>query len=282
MPLAIVTGGATGVGAATALRLARAGFSVAVLFNSSASDADAVVSSARAAGARVAAKYQCDVTSDASVRAAVASAAAELGDGAVDVLVHCAGATRLIPFSDMDGATDEVWASLFDVNCTGAFRVVRAAAPLLAASVARGGGVDGRARVVLISSVAARLVQGSSLPYACSKAAVDALVVGLARTLAPTTVVNGVAPGFIEGDWLRTLLGDGFDASLAGFQGAAPLRAVCTPDDVAEAVVGVALGSKMVTGTVLTVDGGMVIQGFVPLKSSDDKPPAADGGQKLN
>ena len=278
MPLAVITGGATGVGAATALRLAAAGFTIAVLYNTSEEAAASVAAAASAKGVP-AACFQVDVRNDSSVRAAITSASTSLGSGAIDVLVHCAAATRLIPFSDFDGADDSAWTSAFDTNCTGAFRVARAATPLLAAAAARGGGIAGRARLVLVSSVAGTLVQGSSLPYACSKAALDALIVGLARTLAPAGVcVNGVAPGFIDGDWLKGLLGAGFEQAKQGFAAAAPLRAVCTPEDVAEAVVALALGSKMVTGTLQACDGGMLIAGFhpkTPHVSSEGGAPAA-------
>ena len=151
-------------------------------------------------------------------------------------------------------ATDAVWHSIMDVNVVGAFRTARAAAPALKAA---GGGC-----IVNISSIAARNAQGSCLPYSCSKAALDALTAGLARTLAPSgTRVVGVAPGFIEGTWLPALLGDGYEAARTAFAASTPLGRVCTADDVAAAVVSLILGSSMVTGVTLTVDGGALLAG---------------------
>jgi 3-oxoacyl-[acyl-carrier protein] reductase len=250
---AIVTGGGTGVGRATVLLLAKHGFDVCIFFNSSRDAAEQTAEDARAAGAN-SFLYQVDVTSDAAVRGAVAATVSAFG-GRLDALVNSAGATKLIPFPDLEAVTDDVWSSTMDVNVVGAFHCIRAAAPALAAS---GGGV-----IVNISSIAARLAQGSSLPYACSKAALDAMTVGLARTLAPArTRVVGVAPGFIDGDWLRKLLGPKYDATRAAWAAATPLGRVCTPDDIAAAVLSLVSGSSMVTGVTLAVDGGALVAGF--------------------
>lgn len=161
-----------------------------------------------------------------------------------------------------------MWQSLLDINVVGAFRVARAAAPALAAA---GGGC-----IVNISSIAARNAQGSCLPYSCSKAALDALTAGLARTLAPAgTRVVGVAPGFIEGTWLPRLLGDDYEGARAAFAAATPLGRVCNADDVADAVASLVLGSTMVTGVTLTVDGGALLAGSRALQDKGGAAPAA-------
>lgn len=250
---AIVTGGGTGVGRATVLQLAATGFDVAIFFNSSKAAAEQTATDARGEGATVQV-HQVDVTDDAATREAVLKAVAVFG-GRLDVLVNSAGATKLIPFAELDAVTDDCWRSIVDVNVIGAFHCIRAASPAL--SAAKG------SVIVNISSIAARLSQGSSLPYACSKAALDAMTVGMARTLAPSGIrVVGVAPGFIEGDWLRKLLGAGYDAARAAFAATAPLGRVCTADDVAAAVVSLVTGSNMVTGVTLPVDGGLLIAGL--------------------
>lgn len=250
--VAAVTGGGTGVGAAVVLRLAAAGYDVAVFYRSSKDAAERTAAEATAAGARVL-MVRVDVAEDESVKAGFAAVLERFGR--LDVLVNSAAVTQLIPFTDLAAATDDVWNSIMNVNVVGAFRAARAAAPALALSP--GGGC-----IVNISSIAARNAQGSCLPYSCSKAALDALTAGLARALAPSgTRVVGVAPGFIEGTWLCGLLGDGYEASRAAFAAATPLGRVCTPDDVAAAVTSLILGSAMVTGVTLTVDGGMLLGG---------------------
>jgi 3-oxoacyl-[acyl-carrier protein] reductase len=208
--------------------------------------------------------FRLDVVSDAECRAAAAHAEALFGR--LDFVVNAAGATRLVPLDDLEGAADAIWHDLLDANVLGALHVTRAAAPLLARTAAAGGAGAPGSAVVNVSSVAARLVQGSSLPYACSKAALDALTVGLARTLAPRNVrVCGVAPGFIDGAWLRDLLGDTFAAQKAAFEATLPLRRVCVPEDVASVIAQLlSPGANMITGQTLAVDGGMLIGGFQP------------------
>lgn len=251
--VALVIAGARGVGAATALRFAREGLDVALTYHSSSAEAEGVAADVRSTGARCVA-IPCDVRDDASARAAVAACVAQLGS--VDVLVNCAGMTRLVPFADLDAVDDDLWSAVFATNTVGAFHVCRAASAAMRAA-GRGGSI------INVSSVAARLVQGSCLPYACSKAALDALTVGLARTLAPHGIrVNGVAPAFIAGRWLQDLLGDGYAAAKAAHEAASPLGRVCTAEDVAEVITSLALGAALVTGQTLPVDAGSCIAGF--------------------
>jgi 3-oxoacyl-[acyl-carrier protein] reductase len=86
--------------------------------------------------------------------------------------------------------------------------------------------------------------------------------VSLARTLAPEIRVNGVAPGFIEGRWTRGGLGQKYDSIHAAYEKALPLGRVCQPEDIAEGIISLIVGSKLVTGQTLTVDAGMMISGF--------------------
>ena len=125
--------------------------------------------------------------------------------------------------------------------------------PMLAA----GGGV-----IINVSSVAAQLGQGSSIPYCCTKAALDNLTVSLARTLAPQIRVNGLAPGFIEGRWTQGGLGPKYDSIKQAYEKTLPLGRVCQPEDIADGIVSLITGSRLVTGQTLTVDAGMMISGF--------------------
>jgi 3-oxoacyl-[acyl-carrier protein] reductase len=174
--------------------------------------------------------------------------------GRMDLLVNCAGTTDFIPFSDFDQVTDDVWQRLYQVNVVGAFHCARAVRDPMLAS---GGG-----QIINVSSVAAQLGQGSSIPYCCTKAALDNLTVSLARTMAPHIRVNGVAPGFIAGRWTKNGLGERYEGLVAAYEQTLPLGKVCTPADIAEGIYSLVGGSPLVTGQTLTVDGGMMIAGF--------------------
>jgi 3-oxoacyl-[acyl-carrier protein] reductase len=249
--VAIVTGGGTGVGRETALMLAKLGYRVIVNYSRSKAEAEETAEKIRAAGARAHA-VQADVADDAACRAMVAFAVQEFGR--VDVLVNCAGTTDFIPFQDLDAVSDESWQRLYQVNVVGAFHCARAVRePMLAV----GGGI-----IINVSSVAAQLGQGSSIPYCCTKAALDNLTVSLARTLAPQIRVNGIAPGFIAGRWTQGGLGSRYEGIKHAYEKTLPLGSVCQPKDIAEGIVSLITGSKMVTGQTLTVDAGMMISGF--------------------
>ena len=117
----------------------------------------------------------------------------------------------------------------------------------------------GGGQIINVTSVAAFSGRGSSIPYAASKAALNNLTLALARTLAPQIRVNAVAPGFIEGRWLQQGLGDQYETLKRASERSVPLGKVCTPDDVAAAILSLATGSPLVTGQVLVVDGGLLI-----------------------
>ena len=110
-----------------------------------------------------------------------------------------------------------------------------------------------------VSSVAGLIGSGSSIPYCASKAALNSLTVTLARVCAPSIRVNAVAPGFIDGSWLKQGLGPAFDAIKQAVTSRAALGRVCTPDDIADAILSFITGSDLVTGNILPVEGGMII-----------------------
>lgn len=249
--VAIVTGGGTGVGQATSKQLARLGWAVVVNYSRSKADAESTVADITAAGGQALA-VQADVAKDADCRSLVDQTVKAFGR--VDLLVNCAGTTDFIPFPELELATDEVWQRLYQVNVVGPFHCARAVKEAMLAS---GGG-----QIINVSSVAAQLGQGSSIPYCCTKAALDNLTVSLARTLAPHIRVNGVAPGFIAGRWTQSGLGDRYDTFVAAYEKTLPLGKVCTPDDIAAGILSLVNGSPLVTGQTLTVDGGMMISGF--------------------
>lgn len=249
--VAIVTGGGTGVGKETSIALAGLGYDVVVNYSRSEAEAEETCRLIRDMGRRAFA-FQADVADDCACHAMVERAVSELGR--VDVLINSAGTTEFIPFAELDAVSDEVWERLYKVNVMGSFHCARAVQqPMLAV----GGGM-----IINVSSVAAQLGQGSSIPYCCTKAALDNLTVSLARTLAPHIRVNGIAPGFIEGRWTEAGLGERYDQIKAAYQQTLPLGRVCQPKDIADGIISLITGSQLVTGQTLTVDAGMMIAGF--------------------
>ena len=245
---ALVTGGGTGVGRSTALALAGKGCHVLVNYSRSKDAAEEVAAEARGAGVKAIA-VQADVAQDADCRRLVDAAVSEFGR--LDVLVNNAGTTSFIPHAELDKVDDEVWDSIMGVNLKGPFQCARAAKPHLEA--------DGGGHVVNVSSVAGVYGTGSSIPYCTSKAGLNVLTVILARVLGPNIQVNAVAPGFIDGGWLQQGLGPAFDAVKGHMESRSLLGKVSTPDDVRDAILAFVEGSRLVTGQVTVVDGGVGI-----------------------
>lgn len=245
---AIVTGGGTGVGKATALDLARRGCAVLINYSRSQTEAEETAGEIEALGVKAVA-IKADVADDTACRNMVKTAIDALGG--LHVLVNNAGTTSFINHHDLDQVTDEVWDRIMAVNLKGAFQCARAAKEPIEAS---GGG-----EIVNVSSVAGLIGVGSSIPYACSKAALNNLTVMLARVMAPKIRVNGVAPGFISGRWLEKGLGDNYDAMKKAYERRLPAREICDPEDVADAIISLITGSDLVLGQTLVVDSGLVI-----------------------
>ena len=237
--VALVTGSVTGVGRACAIRFAELGYSVCVNYSKSEADAQETAELVRASGVPVL-LCQATVGDDAQVRAMVARVKQELGG--LDVLVNNAGTTHFVNHTDLDALTDEVWDEIYQVNVKGAFYCTRAAMPLLQ---------ERKGNVVNITSVAGLTGQGSSIPYAASKAALNCITQSLARAFGPDVRVNAVAPGPILTRWLA-----GREAQVEKYLELAPLKRAADPDDVADTVIYLATGTTLTTGQVLVVDGG--------------------------
>ena len=233
--VAAVTGGASGIGLATARLLRTRGARVAVLDLAPAPDADQL-------------SVPCDVTSDGDVRGAVDRVATELGG--LDVVLANAGIGAT---GSVEAGSDEQWARVLDVNVTGVARVVRAALPHLRASRS--------ASVVLTSSVVALVGVPNRALYAASKGAVAALALAMAADHVGEGIrVNAVAPGTADTPWVVRLLAAASDpeAERGALEARQPLGRLVTPEEVAAAIAYLASPlSGSTTGTVLTVDGGM-------------------------
>lgn len=243
--VAIVTGGGTGIGRATSLRLARGGArAVVVNFSRSEKEARETADELGSLGCD-ATTYKADVADEAAVKSMVAAALDRYGR--LDALVNNAGTTRFIPHADLEALTDEVWDEILGVNLKGTFFCCRAAAPELRKT---------KGAIVNIASIAAYRASGSSIVYAVSKAGLLQLTRALALSLAPDVRVNSVSPGLVSTRWFRSRFGD--DAAVAqeeSFAAATPLKRIAGPDDVAQAVVAL-LQNDVITGQDVVVDGG--------------------------
>lgn len=258
----IVTGSATGVGAACVKQLARRGARVVVNYSRSRTEAEETADACRALGAEVE-TIQADVADDGACRAMAASVASRWGR--LDALVNNAATTvKSDPF-DLETLSADDFHAVFAVNVVGAYQMCRAAIPHMRAS---GGGA-----IVNVSSNVAFTGGGSSLAYTASKGALNALTKALARMCGPEIRVNAVCPGIIDTRWMRQTLGaEAYGALAQRFSETAPLRRVATPEDVAGAVVWLIEGADFVTGELLSVDGGIRLAGGVrkPSKSGGD------------
>lgn len=241
---AVVTGASRGVGRATALALARGGCNVLINCNQSHAAAEAVRREVEALGVK-AVVFVGNVADDAACRGMMAAAAKAFGR--LDILINNAGTTRFIPHDDLEAVTDADWDKLLGTNLKGPFQCARAARPHLE----RQGGV-----IINVASVAGIYGTGSSIPYCASKAGVINLTLSLARVLGPKIRVNAVAPGFIEGDWLKSGLGDDYEQARAAKAKQSVLGRNCQPEDVAAAILSLVTGSELITGQTVICDGG--------------------------
>jgi 3-oxoacyl-[acyl-carrier protein] reductase len=247
----LITGAATGLGAATALGAARRGARLVLNYASSKSEAETTADGCRSAGADVR-LVQGSVAADEDCRR-IAAAAAEWGR--IDALVNNAGTTKHVAGANLDGLTAEDFQRIYGVNTIGPFQMVRASRALLEAGAA----ATGRASAVVnVSSIAGLSGGGSSLAYSASKAGLNALSQGLARALAPQIRVNAVCPGYIDSSWFAKGVGEAMaDKVRETVRNASPLKAVSTPDDIAEVVLFLAgPQSRHMTGEIVPVDAG--------------------------
>ena len=242
---ALVTGSSSGIGAATAVALARAGYDVALNYAVSRARAEAAAAACAAVGANAFA-VKCDVAEDDEVRAMLA--ACEEVFGRLDVLVNNAGTTVDTGPKDMDGVDLAAWDRVFAVNVRGLFQVTRAAVPLLRKSA--------DPCIVNTCSIAGLRPGPQPLPYAASKAAVANLTQTLAGALGPEIRVNAVAPGWMEGEWMERTLAENYEGLMARRARYTPLKRVATADDVAETVLSLIASNRFVTGHIVVIDGG--------------------------
>ena len=252
---ALVTGGASGIGFATARMLVKFGATVAVNYlpddargpeavdrlNAEASAAGLVPGSGRAIGA------PGSVGERGVAERMVSQAISDLGR--LDLLFNNAGTPgtrRRIAPAELELITDDLWSQLLETNLLGVFRCAKAAAPALKAA---------KGAVVNTASIAGLGRAGSSLAYGATKAGVVSLTQNLARALAPEVRVNAIAPGAVDSSWMVEWTNQEREQSIER----ALLKRRCQPEDLAEVVLFLGFGAAMVTGQTITVDGGLTL-----------------------
>ncbi|HLB03557.1 MAG TPA: SDR family NAD(P)-dependent oxidoreductase [Gaiellaceae bacterium] len=241
--VALVTGGASGIGKAVALALAARGAHVGVC-DLNATGAEAVAAEIGGRSLPV----PMDVTDAASVRAGVASAVESLG--APDVLVNAAGWDRIMRFLETDEA---FWDRVIAINFRGVLATCHAVLPHM---VERGSGV-----VVNVASEAGRAGSSGEVVYSGAKGAVIAFTKAVAREVARYGVrVNVVTPGLTDTPFLQRNVDEGHGKLMDAIVKATPLQRLSTPEEVAEAILFLASDrAAFTTGETLSVSGGLVM-----------------------
>jgi NAD(P)-dependent dehydrogenase (short-subunit alcohol dehydrogenase family) len=238
--VALVTGSTSGIGAAIARRLDRAGYAVVLHSRSSRETGKDM-----AVELKQAVYVQADLSVDADRVRLVRQAVAAWGQ--LDVLVNNAGLSKVIPHRDLAAATPAVWHAMHEVNVVAPFHLVALAESALrdAARLRRAG------CVVNISSHAGVRPKGASIPYAASKAALNHMTRLLALSLGPDIRVNAVAPGLVDTPMTAT-----WTEAQNLWCERAPMHRAATPDDIAHAVA-MLVESDYLTGEILLSDGGL-------------------------
>lgn len=248
--VALITGSATGVGAAAARMLAARGYDLVINYSKSEAEARSTEADCRASGADTL-LVRADVAQDTDCRAMVEATMARWGR--IDALVNNAGVSVFGKDAAWDALDVEAFERIYRVNTVGSFQMVRACLPHLKAA---------HGCVVNVSSIAGALGIGSSVPYIAAKGALNAMTLHLARTLAPDVRVNAVCPGMITSRWFVDGIGqEAADKLRADYERVVPLQRASSPEDVAEAVVWLVDGAKTTTGELLLLDGGMHLGG---------------------
>ena len=245
-PVAIITGGSRGVGAASAKILSENGWNVIITCSSSIEEAEIVAKNCSNQTTEVFA-IQADVANDLDCKATINKAIKKWNR--IDALINNAGTTKFVwDHSDLDKLDANDFQHIYGVNVVGPFQMVKAAKEHLLKSE--------NPCVVNVSSIGGIKGIGSSLAYASSKGALNTMTLSMARNLGPIRV-NAVCPGFIEGEWLKKGMGlEMYEAVKLRVQTTTPLKKTCTPESVAEVIVNLVEKSELMTGQLVTVDGG--------------------------
>ena len=248
----IVTGSASGLGAATAAILAKGGARIVVNYSNSKKEAEETADLCRKAGGEIVV-VQGDVSRDEDCKKIVAAAAPW---GRLDALINNAGTTKHMAHDNLDGLSAEDFQRIFAVNTIGPYQMIRAARSLLEAAAK----ASSRASAVVnVSSVAGISGLGSSVAYAASKGALNTMTYSLARALAPLIRVNTVCPGYIDTPWFTKGRGEaGAKQVRDSVVSRVALKVASSADDIAQLVCFLAgPSSRHMTGELVRMDAGM-------------------------
>ena len=246
-PVAIITGGSRGIGAATANLLASKGWNIAITCSSTLDEAKKIVETCEEQNAIEGIALLADVSSDKDCNETINQTINKWGR--IDALINNAGTSKFAwDHSDLDLLNAEDFQRIYSVNVIGPFQMAKHAKKYLAKS--------NNPSITNISSIAGIKGIGSSLAYASSKGALNTMTISMARNLGPIRV-NAVCPGFVEGEWLKAGLGDEmFTAAKEQLEIKSPLKLVANPDTVAQSIYSFIELNKIATGQLLVVDGG--------------------------
>lgn len=241
--VALVTGGNGGLGQRICHALARCGVRIAVVAGSNIDAARDVADAVAKHGVETGA-FRCDLQSPDAIEGLVGDVRKQFG--AIDILVNDAAFNKAVPFPDLDDLDLETWNKIMTINLTAPWLTCKAVAPIMKP--------QGAGRIVNITSVAGFQPSGSSIAYAVSKAGLNHLTKCMAVALAPEVLVNGVAPGMIEGTQLTSRLRP---EQIARATATALLGKAADKDDIADQVVTMCRTDTM-TGQTIVIDSGRV------------------------
>lgn len=244
--IALITGGAGGIGSAICHKLAESGAQIIATYHSNAAKAEALLAALPGAGHS---SFHAPNTDAAKLNALANFIQNRYGK--LDVLVNNAGITTPVAHADLDALSDEWIDRIFQTNFRGSFASIRVLKSLLLAASAEGQS----SLVVNISSVAAITGTGSNVAYCASKAAIDSMTRSLGRALAPEIRVVSVSPGWVLGEYTQNI----DPQYLQQQEDLTPLHRLAKPEDVANTVYALATSLTFTTGSVIPVDGGRIL-----------------------
>ena len=250
----IVTGSATGLGAAIVKQAAAKGARVVINYTKSEKEARDTEAVCDYLGVE-SILCKADVSVDEDCRSMAAQAVEKWGR--IDGLVNNAARSVFASSKDLESLSAQQFMDLYSVNVVGAYQMTRAVAPHIKA---QGGGA-----IVNVSSISAITGAGSSIAYVASKGALNTMTTALARALAPEIRVNAIMPGAFPSRWWADGLGEqGAKELFEKFTDLVPLQSMADPESVARTVVWLLEDAGYITGEMIKVDSGMHLLGFQP------------------